>query len=439
MKLSLKEYLLPLGLLIALVISLLFSYLIWINPARPQTNSGSNTPSSNNTVADGISKKIGDIYLPTNLVFNTQVKQYRLTSATVDLTNYAKKQLVKWDYGQIKKMGPKSAEDYQAYLQMKNALVLNYPAQVTVATVGSAFNFKVTAYNSGMVSRIVVPLGKTKHIYLLDDKKQLIYRVTVKRASDNKLITMANDKDNRRSEVSFEKLGDKYTLFYQTGVRVAQYSYLLNKETMGLFVTRLLSSNNTGSITAKEQNGVTTYSDGNSMRLTIKKKTGAVAFSDYNNGTSRSNYSYANYLSAGLTNLNSIGVSLDDVRYDCYDTKRHLLVYRNYINGYPVIANENAGSYSIVLTNSGGKKIDFSIYTLQIPVPAVGGDISLPATNQVLDSLNANGYSREQIKDIKIGYSWNQNQSTSQVVDLEPTYFVKYNGQWLDYQSLVNN
>lgn len=439
MRLNLRKYLLVLGLLVAVVISLVFSYLIWINPARSQANSSATSSTPNSALPDSIIKKVGDIYLPTNVVFNDDAKQYRLTSDTLDLTNYTKKQLVKWQYEDIKRLPTKSASTYQRYLHTKNALVLNYPVAVTARTVAETFNFKVSKYKSALISRIIIPLTKMDRIYLLDDKQEAVYMVGLKKATKQKLVALAKDKDNLRSEVTFEKIGDKYTLFYQDGIKVAQYSYLLNKETTGLFVNRLLGTNNTSAITAKEQDATTTYSDGAAMRLTIQKKTGSVTFNDYNSSNSRRNYSYENYLTAGLTNLNNIGVALDDVRYDCYDSKRHLLTYRNYINGYPVIAAESAGAYSILLTNSGKKRLDFSLYTLQIPVPSAGGAITLPNTRWVISQLLSRGYDQAKIGDIKVGYSWNQNQTSNQVVDLKPTYFVKYDNQWSDYQSLLNS
>lgn len=439
MRLNLRKYLLVLGLLGAVVISLVFSYLIWINPARSQVNSSTTSSTPNTAMPNSIRKKAGDIYLPTNVVFNDDAKQYRLTSDTLDLTNYTKKELVKWQYEDIKLLPTKTDNTYRRYLRTKNALILNYPVEVTTKMVAETFDFKISKYKSALISRIVIPLTKMDRIYLLDDKQESIYMIGLKKATKQKLIALAKDKNNLRSEVTFEKIGDKYTLFYQNGIKVAQYSYLLNKETTGLFVNRLLGTNNTSAITAKEQDATTTYSDGAAMRLTIQKKNGVVTFNDYNSSTSRRNYSYENYLMTGLTNLNSIGVALDDVRYDCYDDKRHLLTYRNYINGYPVIANESTGTYNILLTNSGKKRLDFSLYTLQIPVPSAGGAITLPNTKWVISQLLSRGYDQAKIGDIKVGYSCNQNKTSNQVVDLKPTYFVKYDNQWLDYQSLLND
>ncbi|MDO4455951.1 MAG: two-component system activity regulator YycH, partial [Ligilactobacillus agilis] len=87
----------------------------------------------------------------------------------------------------------------------------------------------------------------------------------------------------------------------------------------------------------------------------------------------------------------------------------------------------------------GKKRLDFSLYTLQIPVPSAGGALTLPNTRWVISQLLSRGYDQAKIGDIKVGYSWNQNQTSNQVVDLKPTYFVKYDNQWSDYQSLLNS
>ncbi|MDO4455642.1 MAG: two-component system activity regulator YycH, partial [Ligilactobacillus agilis] len=123
MRLNLRKYLLVLGLLGAVVISLVFSYLIWINPARSQVNSSTTSSTPNTAMPNSIRKKAGDIYLPTNVVFNDDSKQYRLTSDTLDLTNYTKKELVKWQYEDIKLLPTKTDNTYRRYLRTKNALI----------------------------------------------------------------------------------------------------------------------------------------------------------------------------------------------------------------------------------------------------------------------------------------------------------------------------
>lgn len=434
---KLSRYLLPFGLIIALAISLMFSYLIWINPATTQSVATSTSNSNEaNSIVNTTQKKFSDIYIPTSIVFNAEKKIYQLSNDNVDLTILAKNQLANWKYGSVTRKKELSQEKYQAILEQSDAIVLSYSSSVTLGALNKVFGITATKYNNAGVSRIVVPLTSKNKIYLLNDAKQYVYTVKVKKSTQKKLLAMTLNKKYTRTEITYQKMGDKYIRNYTNGIRISQYSYLLNKETAGLFVTRLLGTNSSGSITTKEQTNETTYTDSATQRLTIKKKTGAVTYANYSSNSQT--LSFNDYLNQGFYELKNIGVSLDDVRFANYDSSKHTVTFRNYISGYPVIADNNDGLYSVQLSNSGAERLEFSVYTLQIPVPAAGSAIELPATNYVIKRLLNYGYDSSKIKDIEIGYTWNDNVSSSQVIDLKPTYFVKYNGEWIDYEDMLN-
>ncbi|HJE14829.1 MAG TPA: two-component system activity regulator YycH, partial [Lapidilactobacillus dextrinicus] len=44
------------------------------------------------------------------------------------------------------------------------------------------------------------------------------------------------------------------------------------------------------------------------------------------------------------------------------------------------------------------------------------------------------GYTEKQIKDFAIGYRWVPDTDETDIVDLKPTYYVKINNRWRDYQ-----
>ena len=45
----------------------------------------------------------------------------------------------------------------------------------------------------------------------------------------------------------------------------------------------------------------------------------------------------------------------------------------------------------------------------------------------------------QKINNVQIGYRESKNESSALVIDLTPTYFVKYNNVWIDYRDLVHN
>ena len=74
-----------------------------------------------------------------------------------------------------------------------------------------------------------------------------------------------------------------------------------------------------------------------------------------------------------------------------------------------------------------------------MPVPADSNAVQLPNTDDVMESLKQSGIDMQKINNVQIGYRESKNESSALVIDLTPTYFVKYNNVWIDYRDLVHN
>lgn len=64
--------------------------------------------------------------------------------------------------------------------------------------------------------------------------------------------------------------------------------------------------------------------------------------------------------------------------------------------------------------------------------------MTLKPTKEILPDLQSADVDLGKISDIQIGYTVSQNSTASLVIDLTPTYFVKYNNVWINYQDLVS-
>ena len=64
--------------------------------------------------------------------------------------------------------------------------------------------------------------------------------------------------------------------------------------------------------------------------------------------------------------------------------------------------------------------------------------MTLKSTKEIVAELDAaNNVDVDKIEDIEIGYEVTQNGTSSLVIDLTPTYFVKYNNSWINYEDLL--
>lgn len=89
------------------------------------------------------------------------------------------------------------------------------------------------------------------------------------------------------------------------------------------------------------------------------------------------------------------------------------------------------------MLSQGVRRYNFSLYSLQVPVPTDKKSATLPGTQQVIDQLTAAGYSQKKISTLQLGYQWKTSTSSDKVVNLTPTWYVYYAGSWKTYTQML--
>lgn len=440
---KIKKYLLHIGLFIAVAISLIFSAIIWIDPATfHRTTQTTTTTNAANSETEGDEHySYADVYLPTTVVLTQDKQQMQLTDNNDDIVNDMKSHLNNAHVKSISEKTTKNFNDYHDKFLEGNNIMLSYSAPVSIGVFGKLIDNKVLQkkYADHTFKHIVLPMNDHKTVYLYNDSNLHIYKVKLKKALPKAIYNVIDNKDIQKTPIQYQEINDNhYIRNYTKGVTVPQYSYLINKENTSLFVTHLLGSSNSGSIATNERNGVTTYSTENDQRLIVNNKTGTVNYSrdgrnDYHDGIPKS---LNEILKQSFTNLNRLGVALDDVRYQDYNSSNHTITYETYVGGYPIISDNYYGAYEISMQKNGGLQYAFSMDNLQVPLPNNNKTVMLPPTNQVIQNLKNNNYDLNKVEKIEVGYAWSQNPTSQMVIDLTPTYFIYYDGKWMNYSDL---
>jgi len=441
---KIRTWMLHLGLILTVVISIAFTWLIWFNPTTFFQNVGRTPVDTSSGVTNASNKRLDDVYTPTSLMYNeTTTKKYQYFNHRSDITNQAKKIMNRVEITSLKTVAKQNVPKYLATVNQSHSLILNYPDVLPIKYVCILFDKapKKIAENKENVDQIIIPTGNSGNtIYFLNSKKQNIYKVSVKNLNVKSLMALTKDKHTQSVATVLENIGDGYRWTYPQGVKLNEYSYLINKESAGNMVAKLLGANTSATITTKQQDGKTVYSDDANQRMTVDNKHGEVEYINYDsNDKNKPKVSFSKTLEINLAKLNSLGVTLDDVRYSNYESKTGEVIYRNYIAGFPIVSEYNYGTYSLQNVTSNGQRFMFSLYGLQVPLPNTNKQKTLPSTSDILNRLSSIGYSSNRVRAIKIAYSWQRNDSSSQVVDLVPTYLIKVDGRWIDYEQLFQN
>ncbi|KRN02663.1 hypothetical protein FD13_GL001654 [Levilactobacillus senmaizukei DSM 21775 = NBRC 103853] len=415
----------------AVGVSVVLSGIIWTNPAQYERNRqrSSNTPTNELNA-----RPAKDVYLPTQVIYTAEDgKQELLNNRKVNLTTEIRQALSKWQLGRVTKVRVKDRADYNQYLQRKNSLLLSYAAPINVNMFNTVFSTKLNRKNVEF-SRIVVSLNDRDHLYLLDDVGKDVYRVQVKKAYVASLKKILKE-NLLRVNVKMGWLNKSAMAYVSNNVTVQSYSYLVNQQSTDYFTTRLLNKGESTNVSAKKTKDSTVYSDGASRQLAIYTKSGTALYEDYSALQASLNFSQA--LSTSYKAVKAIGIPMENLRYYGYDNGKSTVTYRSFVEGFPIFNQSNYGAARIQMLSQGVRRYNFSLYSLQVPVPTDRKSVSLPSTQRVIDRLVAAGYSKKQMASLQLGYQWKASASSDKVVNLTPTWYVYYNGAWKTYTQLL--
>lgn len=422
---------LPLGLTVAVAVSVALSAMIWTNPAQYER---SRQRSSNTPTTELSSRPQKDVYLPTEVVYSdASGNQELLANRKVNLTTEIREALSQWQLGGIRRIQPASRADYLKYLTTKSSLLLSYSAPVNIKMFNTVFGSHL-ARQSAEFSRIMVPLNDDQHLYLLDDKDQEVYRITVRKRSLT-AIQKTLKENLFRINVKMNWLNKSAIPYVTSNVTVQSYSYLVNQQSTDYFTTRLLNKGESTNVSAKKNKDNTIYSDGASRQLTVYNKRGTALYEDYS--ALQSSFTFSQMLSTSYSAVKSIGIPMENLRYYGYNHAKSTVTYRSFVEGFPIFNQSNYGAARIQMLSQGVRRYNFSLYSLQVPVPTDKKSVSLPGTQSVIDQLTAAGYSKSKITGLQLGYQWLTSSSSDKVVNLTPTWYVDYNGSWKTYTQML--
>ncbi len=435
---KLKNNIVHYALAVAVIFSIALSATLWVNPTYLQSTDRNSQSSqkSNSSNNDEAKTVLGDIYQPTVIDFNNGNQTMRLASSKVDLMQEIRHDLGSWKVSSVSDVKKLSRQRYENFLRSENMVLLVFPDKVAPKDLTDIFKDIPKKIQNKKFNRVAIDLKKKSSVYLLNDNNYEVTDLSLKNGKYTNLKKIVSSDDTQQMPVSLKRFDGKYINFYTNKIQIPQYSYLVNKDSASIFVTRLLGTSNS-SVNSRKEDQQTVYFDNAGQRLAVENKTGVINYSNYSHEVGKDS-TLSDNLNQGFRQLEETGRLLDDVRYDEYDPASQQITYRSYINAFPILADNNYGTYQIRLASAGGEQTNFSLYSLQVPVPSKQQSVELPATQDVLNDLSQAGIDLKKIKGIRIGYKAQLNDTSKQVVDLVPAYFILYNGSWIDQQTILS-
>ncbi|WP_129044498.1 YycH family regulatory protein [Companilactobacillus metriopterae] len=421
-------------LIIAVVTSIVLSFFVWSNTARYQLGKDIDLTESSSYDKDNI--PIDQIISPTQVIWHDGKNQKLIYNSKENISYTIQESMKKWKIQAPELVFKKDGAKYQQKIQQKDTIQLVYPTQISVNTLGYILGDKILQKASDKTfDRIIFTTnnGKDPFVYLADDDSYTVYRAKVGNASSLPVLDLAK-KSNINYDVQLNTMKQGIRTFFREPISMQSYSYVITSKNDSEYTSPLFSSSKYDISTS--QNGDNyIYAYGDSLRLESDHSTGELTFNDYSDNSVPKNR--LDFFLRGYNKVTKIESSVSNLRLFRGNYKQKSLIYREYVEGFPIFNKTTFGSVKINFSRDGSTEM-FINRVLEVPVPSDQQKTELKPTSDILTGLVNSGYLANDIEDIEVGYQWKNEENADNVVDLVPTYYVKMQGKWKTYSEWTN-
>ncbi|MBP1042685.1 hypothetical protein I6N95_16840 [Vagococcus sp. BWB3-3] len=416
------------GLVSMIVLSLFLSWKIW-------TNSGSKdlVDNSKNSESTMNMKQPKDVFSPVKLIYHDDQgkhfysnKENLISSITKEVLRLSRERLTVY-----------SEKDGARYLESQtkpNSFELVMGSPISLAYFLEINDQDVTRGIEEDMSfqRLVVSLDEDV-MYVLNDKNQQVYRIKFK-GDLSEIRRLLRDTNNRFIEVLHED--SELPVFYQfiEDITLKKYSYILSTQSYTLFSQAFFD--NPQEIMPNDSNRNSRDVDlinaeGDSLKISYD--TGEAQFSGRIKPETVLVNPTHNIYTDTFYYVQSIGNSMGTIRY--FEGRGNKVTYRNFVEGFPIFSDHTKGRVEVTRNNQ-IIQVMTNQETIQVPIPS-DEEVTLPNTERIVAQLEAAGIQRKELEDLQIGYTWEANQETKQVVDLVPEWYVKLDNYWDNVANVI--
>ncbi|WP_086313535.1 hypothetical protein A5821_001045 [Enterococcus sp. 7F3_DIV0205] len=425
---KITEKIVRIGLVLLVLLSLYFSFSIWISSAKKEQPIKNDSQLTSAVVNERIDT---DVFLPLRLVRMQDGKSEMNTSENL-ITNI-QNEIKHSSFGKIAQTVSGDLEQFENYLAMGQGFELLYEGPFLLREYVSIYNLELnlTDIDADEIyfTCIQVDLAQNK-IRFLDFNRKDVYEAPIT-INNEKVLNLMNKVGVQYNQISEQQALDGKHYYLSEDLKMKKYSYILASQPVTKFRNAFFS--NTDDIQTNEDSKDLSYTSG-SERLTADEKLGTIHF----NGDLEARTVKDNIYSDSFKYIKKLGTNMGNIRY--FDRTEAEINYRTFVEGFPVFSENDKGQVRITIGNDKAEKssvvIETSVDTIQVPIPSEE-EVTLKSTENLLEQLIANGVDTEKINSMMIGYTWHKIEEITQVVDLTPEWYIRYDNKWYPERELV--
>lgn len=424
------EKIVRIGLILCVLLSLYFSVSIWVSSSKKEQPVKNDPKLATAVVNERIET---DVFLPLCLI-RRQDGNSKMNNSE-NLITTIQKEIKKSTFGELVQTVQGNSEQFEKYLLMDQGFELLYEGSFLLSEYVSVYNvdFELIDINGGsediFFTNLQVDLSQNK-IRFLDFSRKNVYEASIS-IDQEKVLALMNREDLQYNQISEQQtLAGKY-YYLSEELKMKKYSYILASQPVTKFRNAFFS--NTEDIQTNEDSKDLSYTSGNE-RLIAEENLGTIHF----NGELTARTAADTIYSDSFNYVKKLGTNMGNIRY--FDRVNTKINYRTFVEGFPVFSENDKGQVRITIENDKAEKtnvvIETSIDTIQVPIPSEE-EVVLKSTESLLEKLAVNGADPVKINSMVIGYTWHKIEEITQVVDLTPEWYIRYDDIWYSEHELL--
>lgn len=404
------------GLAAMILLSLFLSWKIWTSPRSIQEDK--NVSNANVVIQE---KSPTDVFLPTSFILHRNGQS--LYSTRESTIASIMKEIGNMDFSDIHLLSSKDEEKYYEIQQEDHSLEMVYPDTFSLSYFVEIFQKgqKESVNSKLLFNRFVLSFDDGR-VYFMNDRNYSIYEVEAK--MDLKKVRQLLSQNNQHYlKVSNQHEWLPHQYYLDEPIQLKRYSYILASQSYTTFSQAFFAD--TDDLYSQDERDKLHLSNPENESLTLNYQSHEVQFIGKNQ-TDQEHQS-SNLYRESFYYVARLGNAFGPIRY--FTKSDTSIIYKNFVEGFPVIGDYYRGKIKVTIMSLNNLEIRTNQETIQIPIPS-DKQVTLPSTEEVVQSLSEQGFPMEEIQSIQIGYTWKSNSDVSQVVDLMPEWYVRKNDEW---------
>ena len=326
-----------------------------------------------------------------------------------------------------------NSESYIDMVSQTGNIELIFSSSIPFGLYQDSFSFLPREYENRTFNRMYLSVNNPGVIYFYNTRSMLFYEAEMSNVDMDLLTTVLEENKSSQIEVESVSVKEHITYLPVDTLELPVLNYLVEEQPNSLFIERLFDD--TSEIQTIINDNVSRYYDYFS-ELSIDNQKDILTYTRPQVGND--NISLSNRALTSFNKLIQYEHWPNELYFYGYSSVTNEVEFRRYIKGYPIFGTPDYGGTFISVSDNNVAGLEMPTVVAQTPISDQETKKVLHSMDELTALLTSAGHSLNDVDDIKVGYTWNYSDESNQVVTLEPSWYIKVNGNWMSIQTLIS-